>query len=294
MSALTPGFVGADIANICNEAAIFAARRNADSIQMQDFELATERVMGGLPKSNSLMGKKEKERVALHESGHAICGWFLEHADPLLKVSIVPRSSGALGFAQYLPDEISLFSKEAILDKIAVALAGRAAEEIFTDAITTGASDDLDKVTKMAYSMVTVYGMNPELGLLAYNQNNSSEQFYKPYSEETGQKIDREARAIVEEQYTRVKALLTEKSDLMRSLSDNLMEKETLVYNDLKDILGERPYGLKQEYKSFITAGHNPFTAGMEDAAKDAAAPDAAATPATPPPEEKAAAASPP
>merc|ERR1719414_2090183 len=144
--------------------------------------------------------------VALHESGHAVAGWFLEHADPLLKVSIVPRSSGALGFAQYLPDEISLFSKEAILDKIAVALGGRAAEEIFVGKISTGAADDLDKVTKMAYSMVSVYGMNPELGLLSYSQQNSGQQFYKPYSEETGQKIDKAARALVEEQYDRVKA----------------------------------------------------------------------------------------
>merc|ERR1719277_2119193 len=205
MAALCPGFAGADIANICNEAAIFAARRSAETIEMQDFERACERVMGGLPKENGLMGAKEKKTISLHECGHAIAGWFLEHSDPLLKVSIVPRSNGALGFAQYLPADISLFSKEAILDKIAVALGGRAAEEIFVGRITTGASDDLDKVTKMAYSIVSVYGMNSEIGLLSYQQNNSGEQFYKPYSEETGQKIDKEARAIVEEQYERVK-----------------------------------------------------------------------------------------
>jgi AFG3 family protein len=300
MSALTPGFVGADIANICNEAAIFAARRNADTIEMKDFELATERVMGGLPKSNNLMSPKEKKTVALHESGHAVSGWFLENADPLLKVSIVPRSNGALGFAQYLPDEISLFSKEAILDKIAVALGGRAAEEIFVGRISTGAADDLDKVTKMAYSMVAVYGMNPELGLLSYNQNSASEQFYKPYSEETGQLIDREARSIVETQYQRVKALLTDKSELMNSLADALTEKETLVYNELKEILGERPYGLKEEYKSFITAGANPFTAGVGDATaategtepKDAGGPVDAAGPSAK--EEASASASPP
>jgi len=263
MAALTPGFAGSDIANICNEAAIFAARRSASAIEMQDFERATERVLGGLPKSNSLMSVKEKRAVALHECGHAIAGWFMEHADPLLKVSIVPRSNGALGFAQYLPDEISLFSKEAILDKIAVALGGRAAEELFVGKISTGAADDLDKVTKMAYSMVAVYGMNPELGLLSYNQNNASEQFYKPYSEETGQLIDREARSIVDGQYSRVKALLQEKSDLMTALSDRLAEKETLVYNELKDVLGERPYGIKDSYKLFVTAGGNPFTEAM-------------------------------
>merc|ERR1719410_3398707 len=170
------------------------------------------------------MSPQQKRTVALHETGHAICGWFLENADPLLKVSIVPRSSGALGFAQYLPEEMSLYSKEAILDKIAVALGGRAAEELFVGRISTGASDDLDKVTKMAYSMVSVYGMNPELGLLSYNQNNASEQFYKPYSEETGQLIDREARVIVEEQYERVKTLLTEKTSLMYALADRLAE----------------------------------------------------------------------
>jgi len=263
MAALTPGFAGSDIANICNEAAIFAARRNAAAIEMQDFERATERVLGGLPKHNSLMSASEKKKVALHECGHAIAGWFMEHADPLLKVSIVPRSNGALGFAQYLPDEISLFSKEAILDKIAVALGGRAAEEIFVGKISTGAADDLDKVTKMAYSMVAVYGMNPELGLLSYNQNNASEQFYKPYSEETGQLIDREARSIVDEQYSRVKALLQEKADLMRALADKLAEKETLVYNELKDVLGERPYAIKDSYKQFVTAGGNPFTDEM-------------------------------
>lgn len=270
MAALTPGFAGADIANICNEAAIFAARRNAESVEMEDFERATERVLGGLPKHNSLMSPKEKRTVALHESGHAVAGWFLEYADPLLKVSIVPRSGGALGFAQYLPDEISLFPKEAILDKIAVALGGRAAEELFVGRISTGAADDLDKVTKMAYAMVAVYGMNPELGLLSYNQNNASEQFYKPYSEETGRVIDREARAIVDGQYQRVKALLTSKTDIMTALADRLAEKETLVYGDLREVLGERPFAMKEQYKKFVTAGSPifPSAAPTEEAAE--------------------------
>merc|ERR1711933_256137 len=142
------------------------------------------------------MSKTEKRTVALHESGHAVTGWFLEYADPLLKVSIVPRSNGALGFAQYLPDDFSLFSREAILDKIAVSLGGRAAEELFVGKVSTGAADDLDKVTKMAYSMVSVYGMNPELGLLSYNQGRGDNQFYKPYSEATGRLMDREARQV--------------------------------------------------------------------------------------------------
>jgi len=265
MSALTPGFAGADIANICNEAAIFAARRSATGVDMVDFERATERVMGGLPKENSLMSQKERRTVALHESGHAVVGWFLQYADPLLKVSIMPRSNGALGFAQYLPEEMALHSQEAILDKIAVSLGGRAAEELFVGAISTGASDDLDKVTKMAYAMVGVYGMNAKVGLVSFSQNNSSQQFYKPYSDAVGQLIDTEARLIIDTQYTRVKELLTEKKDLINAMSDELLKEDTLVYNQLVAILGERPHGIKDSYKQFVTASGNPFTSGMEE-----------------------------
>jgi len=273
MSALTPGFAGADIANICNEAAIFAARRNGTGVEMNDFERATERVMGGIAKENSLMSQAERKAVALHESGHAVVGWFLENADPLLKVSIMPRSNGALGFAQYLPAEMSLHSQEAILDKIAVSLGGRAAEELFVGRISTGASDDLDKVTKMAYSMVAVYGMNDNLGLVSYSQNDSSQQFYKPYSDATGQLIDTEAKLIIDAQYTRVKELLTEKKDLIKSMADELLKEDTLVYNQLVNILGERPHGIKESYKQFVTASGNPFTSGMD--ATDATTKDA-------------------
>jgi len=237
---------------------------------MIDFELATERVLGGLPKQNNLMSAEEKEAVALHESGHAVVGWFLEHADPLLKVSIVPRSNGALGFAQYLPEEVSLHSKEAILDKIAVALGGRAAEELFVGRISTGAFDDLDKVTKMAYAMVSVYGMNPELGLVSYRQPDTERQFFKPYSEETSEVIDREVRTLIEAQYERVKQLLDEKKELMKSLSKKLVETETVVYNDLREVLGDRPFGVKESYKSFVTAGSNPFVAEDETSVPEA------------------------
>merc|ERR1719329_1418924 len=263
MAALTPGMAGADIANICNEAAIHAARRKSDFVDMSDFERATERVLGGLPKENSLMSRKEKHTVALHESGHAVIGWFLEHADPLIKVSIVPRSNGALGFAQYLPEEMSLYSQEAILDKIAVSLGGRAAEELFVGKISAGASDDLDKVTKMAYAMVSVYGMNKDIGLLSYNNQGGGNQFYKPYSEETGKIIDREVRLIVDKQYTRVKEMLLEKKDLITAMADKLDEVETVVYHDIRDLLGERPHGFKEEYSKFVTAGKNPFTDGL-------------------------------
>jgi len=269
MAALTPGFAGADIANVCNEAAIFCARRNAEAVEMVDFELATERVIGGLPKQNGLMSPAEKRTVALHECGHAIAGWFLEHTDPLLKVTIVPRSSGALGFAQYLPEEMSLHSKEAILDKICMALGGRAAEEMFVGAISTGASDDLDKVTKMAYSMTSVYGMNPKIGLVSYSNANAQEQFYKPYSESVAQLMDSEARKLVEEQYARVKALLEEKRELMMTLADVLEAKETLVYKEIKDVLGARPFGIKEAYTQYLEGGDNPFTS-QEQVAKPA------------------------
>jgi len=289
MAALTPGFAGADIANICNEAAIFAARRAASGIEMVDFERATERVIGGLPKENSLMSQAERRTVALHESGHAIAGWFLKHADPLLKVSIMPRSSGALGFAQYLPAEMSLHSQEAIHDKIAVSLGGRAAEELFVGKISTGASDDLDKVTKMAYAMVSVYGMNPKIGLVSYNQNNSSEQFYKPYSDATGELIDTEAKLIIDTQYTRVKELLMEKKDLMHALAEGLLKEDTLVYNQLVAILGERPFAIKESFKQFVNASGNPFTDGVEGDAN--AETEKASESSTPPPEESAKAA---
>jgi len=263
MSALTPGFAGADIANICNEAAIFAARRSAKAVEMVDFEKATERVMGGLPKENGLMSQAERRTVALHEAGHALAGWFLEHSDPLLKVSIVPRSNGALGFAQYLPEEMALHSQEAILDKIAMALGGRAAEELFVGRISTGAQDDLDKVTKMAYAMVSLYGMNPKLGLVSFNQNDGSQQFYKPYSDATGQIIDTEAKLIIDAQYSRIKRLLDEKKDLVHSLADSLLTEDTLVYSQIVKIFGERPHGIKEQYKQFVTASGNPFTDGV-------------------------------
>jgi len=260
MATLTPGFAGADIANVCNEAAIVAARRQAKAVEMEDFERATERVMAGLPKETNLMGEAQRRTVALHESGHAVAGWFLKYADPLLKVSIVPRSSGALGFAQYLPQEMSLHSKESILDKMAVTLGGRAAEELFVGKISTGASDDLDKVTKMAYSMVTVYGMNPEVGLLSFTQG----QFYKPYSEKTAKLMDREARTMVTQEYERVKELLRAKGDVVRALSEALLAKETLVYNDLLEILGDRPFQVNEQYSKYLAAKGNPFTAPME------------------------------
>jgi len=264
LAALTPGFVGADIASICNESAIFAARRNGEGIDMTDFENATDRVLAGLAKTNSLMSKETRRTVAVHESGHAVAGWFLQHADPLLKVTVVPRSKGALGFAQYLPSESGLLSAEALQDRIAVALGGRAAEELFVGEITSGAQDDLNKVTQMAYSMISELGMNNDLGLLSFKATGG---FTKPYSEETGEVIDNEVRALIQEQYDRVKTLLTEKKDVLLALSERLLEKETLVFADLKDVMGERPFGVDEEYRKFVEQA-NPFS--IEETKADA------------------------
>ena len=167
LAGLTPGFAGADIANICNEAAIVAARRKGESVSMDDFEKATDRIIGGL-ESNKIMSKEERSIVAHHEAGHAVAGWFLEHADPLLKVTIIPRTSGALGFAQYLPKEVFLRTQDQIMDIVCMALAGRAAEEIFFGRVTTGASDDLRRVTTFVYSTIQMYGMNSRLGQLSF------------------------------------------------------------------------------------------------------------------------------
>jgi AFG3 family protein len=195
LAALTPGFVGADIANIVNEAAIHAARGAKARVDLKDFEAAIDRVIGGLERRNSLMTADEKRTVAFHEAGHAIAGWFLEHADPLLKVTIIPRGNGALGFAQYLPKEVTLYTKEALLDRMCMALGGRAAEELTFGRITTGAQDDLDRVTQMAYAMTTVYGMNARLGTLSFPKREEN-MYNKPYSEATAQVIDDEVRCV--------------------------------------------------------------------------------------------------
>jgi len=220
MAALTPGFAGAQIANICNEAAIQGARKGLDRINMECFELATDRVIGGLEKKNSVMSEDERRTVAYHEAGHAVVGWFLEHADPLLKVTIVPRMSGALGFAQYLPKELALHSKDQIVDRMCMALGGRAAEELTFGRVTTGAADDLDKVTKMAYSMVTVFGMNDKIGNLSFPKNENQLVESKMYSEKTAEIIDQEVIQIVNDAYERAKGVLTEQKDAVQAIAE--------------------------------------------------------------------------
>ncbi|CDU18077.1 uncharacterized protein PY17X_0930500 [Plasmodium yoelii] len=263
LASLTPGFVGADIANVVNEGAIQCARRShIQGVQIKDFELAIERVLGGLAKSTSLISPLEKKTISYHETGHALIGWFLEFADPVLKVSIIPRSNGALGYSQHLSEEIMLFSKEAIHDKIAVILGGRAAEELFIGKITTGAIDDLNKVTQLAYSYVSQYGMNKEIGLVSFQQNGGNNgsgeyAFYRPHSECLAHLIDNEARSLIESQYNRVKAILKKNEKHVHNLANLLYEKETISYHDIVKCVGERPYPIKSNYEKFVKA--NPY-----------------------------------
>jgi len=251
LAGLTPGFAGADIANICNEAAIVAARRKADAVSIDDFEKATDRIIGGL-ESNKIMSPEERSIVAHHEAGHAIAGWFLEHADPLLKVTIIPRTSGALGFAQYLPKEVFLRSQEEIMDIVCMALAGRAAEEIFFGRVTTGASDDLRRVTDLVYSTIQVYGMNPRLGQLAFPKDPNAMFDERPYSEKTAKAMDEEAKKIVDEAYQRTLNLLQEHKDDVEKVAKLLLEKETITHDDVSDLVGARPFKGDPQYEEFI------------------------------------------
>jgi cell division protease FtsH len=241
LSEMTPGFAGADIANVCNEAALIAARRDKKAVDMDDFNYALDRVIGGLEKKNKLISPQEKQIIAYHEAGHAICGWYLEHASPLVKVTIVPRGIGTLGYAQYLPKEEYITRTEQLLDRMCMTFGGRAAEEIVFDKISTGAQNDLDQVTKMAYGMVSIYGMSKKVGQVSFHGMGDG-QFQKPYSETTANLIDEEVRLMVETQYQRAKDLLTEKREALEILAKKLLEKEVLVKSDVERLIGERPY----------------------------------------------------
>lgn len=238
----TPGFAGADIANVCNEAALFAARRNQTSIGMLDFQDAIDRVIGGLEKKNKIISPEEKKIVAYHEAGHAIAGWFLEYADPLVKVSIVPRGVAALGYAQYMPKEQYLYTVEQLMDSICMTLGGRVAEDITFGKISTGAQNDLERITKLAYGMVTIYGMNEKIGRISFNDPQNEYNFNKPYSDKTAEMIDIEVRNLIDSAYERTKKLLSEKQDLLEVLAKRLLEKEVLFQHDLEGLLGKRPF----------------------------------------------------
>ena len=248
LAAQTPGFAGAEIANVCNESALIAARKNKNSIEMIDFQDAIDRVIGGLEKKNKIISPEEKKIVAYHEAGHAVAGWFLEHADPLVKVSIVPRGIAALGYAQYLPKEQYLYQTDQLLDEMCMALGGRAAEDITFGKISTGALSDLERITKMAYSIVSVYGMNKNIGNISfYDSKQSDYNFTKPYSDSTAEKIDSEVKRIVDSAYDRTKKLLIDKREQLEKIANKLLEKEILFQNDLERLIGKRPFDAKKE-----------------------------------------------
>ena len=250
----TPGFAGADIANVCNEAALIAARKGKERVEMDDFQDAIDRVIGGLEKKNKIISPDEKKIIASHEAGHAVCGWFLEHAYPLLKVTIVPRGVAALGYAQYTPKEQYLYDTEQLMDQMCMTLGGRASEDIFFGKISTGAQNDLQQVTRLSYSMVTVYGMNDKVGKLSFYDPQQENTFTKPYSEETGKLIDDEVRKLVDSAYLRTKNLLVEHRQQVENLALALLDREVLHKDDVEEILGKRPFEEKKIFTEAETA----------------------------------------
>jgi len=252
LAEMTPGFAGAEIANVCNEAALIAARRNKKEVDMDDFNYALDRVIGGLEKKNKIINPQEKKIIAYHEAGHAICGWYLEHASPLVKVTIVPRGIGTLGYAQYLPKEEYITRTEALLDRMCMTFGGRAAERIIFDKISTGAQSDLDQVTKMAYSMISVFGMNEKVGNVSF-YGMQQNQFSKPYSDETATLIDDEVRKLVESQYERAQKLLKDKINELEIIANSLLENEVLLKSDLERLIGPRPVDLKAKANALET-----------------------------------------
>jgi len=250
----TPGFAGADIANVCNEAALIAARKNKEAVDMQDFQDAVDRVIGGLEKKNKIISPEEKKIIAYHEAGHAICGWYLEHAYPLLKVTIVPRGTAALGYAQYTPKEQYLYNTDQLIDQICMTLGGRASEEIFFDKISTGAQNDLQQIARIAYAMVTVYGMNDKVGNISFYDPQQENTFTKPYSEETAKLIDEEVRKLIDSAYGRTKKLLMEKKADVEKLANALLEREVLFQSDVEALIGKRPF----EEKKSLTGDEHP------------------------------------
>ncbi|KAK5108725.1 Mitochondrial inner membrane m-AAA protease component [Meristemomyces frigidus] len=279
LASLTPGFSGADIANCVNEAALVAARENVSSIKLIHFEKAIERIIGGLEKRSLVLSPEEKKTVSYHEAGHAICGWYFQYADPLLKVSIIPRGSGALGYAQYLPaggGDLVLMNMKQMMDRMAMTLGGRVSEELHFETVTSGASDDFNKVTRMATAMVTKWGMSEKIGYLYYpDSGESSEaQFSKPFSEETGRKIDGEVRRIVDEAYHQCRDLLQEKHKEVVIVAEELLKKEVLSRDDMVRLLGPRPFPDAGDFSKYFGGGTGEVPTGggpMGGAAKPTA-----------------------
>jgi cell division protease FtsH len=251
LSRQTPGFSGADIANVCNEAALIAARKDKKAVEKQDFLDAIDRIVGGLEKRSKIITIKEKKTIAFHEAGHASISWLLEHASPLVKVTIIPRGR-SLGAAWYLPDERQITTLEQILDELCATLGGRASEEITFGKISTGALNDLERVTKQAYALVSFFGMSDELGNVSFYDSSGQTDFTfsKPYSEKTSEKIDAEVKRIIEEQYLRAKNLLKDNIESLNKLGNLLLEKEVIFSDDLELIFGKRPFAIEEAYVS--------------------------------------------
>src|SRR5690606_8470301 len=268
LASQTPGFAGAEIANVCNEAALLAARQDKEAVTMEDFEQAIDRVIAGLEKKNKIISPEERKIIAFHEAGHAIVGWFLEHTDPVVKVSIVPRGLAALGYAQYLPEERYLYTREALIDRMTMAIGGRVAEEIVFGRISTGAQNDLERITKMAYAMVVDYGMSERVGYVSFNLSGGSESpvFDKPYSEETARIIDEEVKRIIDEVRLAARTLLEAKRDKLDEMANALLENEVLGPKDLVRILGKRPCGEYVNYQTGPAGDGSAVEAAIDEA----------------------------
>ena len=265
LASQTPGFAGAEIANVCNEAALLAARENKDAIDMQDFEKSIDRVIAGLEKKNKLISPDEKKIVAYHEAGHAITGWYLKYTDPVVKVSIIPRGLAALGYAQYLPEERYLYTREALIDRMIMAMGGRVAEEIIFGQISTGAQNDLERITAMAYAMVVDYGMSEKIGYISFNLSGRGDQgpmFDKPYSDETARLIDEEVKRIIDEVRQAARKLLEQYQDKLEDMAQALLKKEVLGPKDLLELLGERPHGEYVDVHSTMKGSNGPAPEG--------------------------------
>ena len=260
----TPGFSGADIANVCNEAALIAARHDKAQVEKQDFLDAIDRIIGGLEKKNKIISPEEKKSIAYHEAGHATVSWMLENANPLIKVTIVPRGQ-ALGAAWYLPEERQLTTTEQLMEEMAALLGGRAAEELFFGRVSTGALNDLERTTKHAYAMVCYYGMSPRLANISYYDSSGQSEyaFSKPYSEETARAIDEETQRLIGEAYAKAKEILTKYQEQHHQLANLLLEREVLFAEDLERILGPRPGG-KTPYYEHQTTNAEPTADNSE------------------------------
>lgn len=277
LSKQTPGFSGADIANLCNEAALIAARKNKKFVEKQDFLDAVDRIIGGLEKKNKIITKEEKRAIAFHEAGHATTSWLLEHAHPLVKVTIVPRGR-SLGAAWYLPEERQITTTEQILDDMCSALGGRAAEQLIFGKISTGALSDLEKVTKQAYAMVSIYGLNERVGNISFYDSQGRDAFTKPYSDETARIIDEEVSKLIEEQYQRALRILSENKDKLSALANKLLDKEVIFKEDLEEIFGKRLWSSEEEVNAAVnnppredaeTADFNPENTMNENSTTD-------------------------